>query len=134
MNYTECAESCLQKSDFDRLNKIKKIDTIKQNSKKKSRLKKNDWEMSNFLADTFCIWIFELKYVCFNSRISTKKSERFDFRGHIYLSQVYKNLIYFSIFCSQPFFIQCNLDLVTLLVSAKTVTKSHNVMKSNNFI
>ena len=30
--------------------------------------------------------------------------------------------------------IQCNLDLVTLLVSAKTVTKSHNVTKSNDFI
>ena len=25
--------------------------------------------------------------------------------------------------------VQCNLDLVTLLVSAKTVTKSHNVTK-----
>ena len=30
--------------------------------------------------------------------------------------------------------IQCNLDLVTLLVSAKTVTKSHNVTKSNDFM
>ena len=27
--------------------------------------------------------------------------------------------------------LQCNLDLVTLLVSAKTVTKSHNVTISN---
>ena len=31
-------------------------------------------------------------------------------------------------------YIQCNLDLVTLLVSAKTVTKSHNVTKSNDFM
>ena len=31
-------------------------------------------------------------------------------------------------------FVQCNLDLVTLLVSAKTVTKSHNVTKSNDFM
>ena len=31
------------------------------------------------------------------------------------------------------FNIQCNLDLVTLLVSAKTFTKSHNVTKSNDF-
>ena len=30
--------------------------------------------------------------------------------------------------------IQCNLDLVTLLVSAKTVTKSHNVTKLNAFM
>ena len=30
--------------------------------------------------------------------------------------------------------VQCNLDLVTLLVSAKTVTKSHNVTKSNDFM
>ena len=30
------------------------------------------------------------------------------------------------------FKLQCNLDLVTLLVSAKFVTKSHNVTKSNN--
>ena len=30
--------------------------------------------------------------------------------------------------------IQCNLDLVTLLVPAKTVTKSHNVAKSNAFM
>ena len=29
--------------------------------------------------------------------------------------------------------VQCNLDLVTLLVSAKTVTKSHDVTKSNDF-
>jgi hypothetical protein len=30
--------------------------------------------------------------------------------------------------------IQCNLDLVTLLVSAKTVPESHNVTKSNNLM
>ena len=30
--------------------------------------------------------------------------------------------------------LQCNLDLVTLLVSAKTVTKLHNVTKSNDFM
>ena len=30
--------------------------------------------------------------------------------------------------------VQCNLDLVTLLVAAKTVTKSHNVTKSNDFM
>ena len=30
-------------------------------------------------------------------------------------------------------YVQCNLDLVTLLVSAKTVAKSHNVIKSNDF-
>ena len=30
--------------------------------------------------------------------------------------------------------VQCNLDLVTLLVSAKSVTKSHNVTKSNDFM
>ena len=30
--------------------------------------------------------------------------------------------------------VQCNLDLVTLLVSAKTVTKLHNVTKSNEFM
>ena len=30
--------------------------------------------------------------------------------------------------------IQCNLDLVTHLVSAKTVTKSHNVTKLNDFM
>ena len=30
--------------------------------------------------------------------------------------------------------VQCNLDLVALLVSAKTVTKSHNVTKSNDFM
>ena len=29
---------------------------------------------------------------------------------------------------------QCNLDFVTLLISAKTVTKSHNVTKSNDFM
>ena len=29
---------------------------------------------------------------------------------------------------------QCNLDLVTLLVPAKTVTKLHNVTKSNDFM
>jgi hypothetical protein len=29
---------------------------------------------------------------------------------------------------------QCNLDLVTLFVSAKTVTKSHNVTKLNDFM
>ena len=38
----------------------------------------------------------------------------------------------------QPFKIfstlQCNLELVTLLVSAKNVTKSHNVTKSNDFM
>ena len=32
------------------------------------------------------------------------------------------------------FLIQCNLDLVTLSVSAKTVTKSQNVTKSNAFM
>ena len=32
------------------------------------------------------------------------------------------------------FTVQCNLDLVTLLVSAKTVTKSHNVAKLNDFM
>ena len=31
-------------------------------------------------------------------------------------------------------YIQCNLDLVTLLVSAKTVAKSPNVTKSNDFM
>ena len=41
MNFTECAESCLQKSDFDRLNKIKKIDT-KAKFKEKIQIKKND--------------------------------------------------------------------------------------------
>ena len=30
--------------------------------------------------------------------------------------------------------VQCNLDLVTPLVSAKTVTKLHNVTKSNDFM
>jgi hypothetical protein len=30
--------------------------------------------------------------------------------------------------------IQCNLDLVTILVPAKTVTKLHNVTKSNDFM
>ena len=30
--------------------------------------------------------------------------------------------------------VQCNLDLVTLLVSTKTVTKLHNVTKSNDFM
>jgi hypothetical protein len=30
--------------------------------------------------------------------------------------------------------VQCNLDLVTLLVSAKTVTKSHNDPESNDFM
>ena len=30
--------------------------------------------------------------------------------------------------------VQCNLDLVTLLVSTKTVTKSRNVTKSNDFM
>ena len=30
--------------------------------------------------------------------------------------------------------VQCNLDLVTLLVSAKTVTKSQIVTKSNDFM
>ena len=32
------------------------------------------------------------------------------------------------------FSLQCNLDLVTLMVSAKTVTKLHNVTKSNDFM
>ena len=31
-------------------------------------------------------------------------------------------------------FVQCNLDLVKLLVSAKTVTKLHNATKSNVFM
>ena len=31
-------------------------------------------------------------------------------------------------------YVQCNLDLVTLLVSAKTVAKSPNVTKSNDFM
>ena len=31
-------------------------------------------------------------------------------------------------------YVQCNLDLVTLLVSAKTVTKLRNVTKSNDFM
>jgi hypothetical protein len=35
---------------------------------------------------------------------------------------------------SKKLYIQCNLDLVTLLVSAKTVTKSNNVTKSNDFM
>ena len=30
--------------------------------------------------------------------------------------------------------VQCNLDLVTLLVSAKTVAKLDNVTKSNDFM
>ena len=30
--------------------------------------------------------------------------------------------------------VQCNLDLVTLLVSVKTVTKLHNITKSNDFM
>ena len=30
--------------------------------------------------------------------------------------------------------VQCNLDLVTFLVSIKTVTKMHNVTKSNDFM
>ena len=30
--------------------------------------------------------------------------------------------------------VQCNLDLVTLLVSAKIVTKSHDVTKLNDFM
>ena len=30
--------------------------------------------------------------------------------------------------------VQCNLDLVTLLVSATTVTKLHNVTKSDDFM
>ena len=29
---------------------------------------------------------------------------------------------------------QCNLDLVTILVSAKTVAKLHNVTKSDDFM
>ena len=33
-----------------------------------------------------------------------------------------------------PIYVQCNLDLVTLLVSAKTVTKLHNITKSNDFM
>ena len=32
------------------------------------------------------------------------------------------------------YIVQCYLDLVTLLVSAKTVIKSHNVTKSKNGI
>ena len=32
------------------------------------------------------------------------------------------------------FDIQCTLDLVTLFVSAETVTKPHNVAKSNDFM
>jgi hypothetical protein len=39
-----------------------------------------------------------------------------------------------SKFQNTAFLIQCNLDLVTLLVSAKTVTKSHNVTKPNDFM
>ena len=35
---------------------------------------------------------------------------------------------------SQDFKVQCNLDLVSLLSSAKTVTKLHNVAKSNDFM
>ena len=30
--------------------------------------------------------------------------------------------------------VQCNLDLVTFFVSAKTVTESHNVTKLNDFM
>ena len=37
-------------------------------------------------------------------------------------------------YCVTVYTVQCNLDLVTLLVSAKTVTKSHNVTKSNDFM
>ena len=50
----------------------------------------------------------------------------------------------FAIDCCHSFFLgrlykhhkkeQCNLNLVTLLVSAKTVTESHNVTKSNDFM
>ena len=38
------------------------------------------------------------------------------------------------IFVSKITVVQCNLDLVTLLVSTKTVAKSHNVTKSNDFM
>ena len=41
-------------------------------------------------------------------------------------------------FCEQGVvltqYVQCNLDFVTLLVSTKTVTKSHNVTKSIDFM
>ena len=33
-----------------------------------------------------------------------------------------------------PNYLQCNLDLVVVLVSAKAVTKSHKVTKSNDFM
>ena len=39
-----------------------------------------------------------------------------------------------TVFVKVQWVVQCNLDLVTLLVSAKTVTKLHNVTKSNDFM
>ena len=37
-------------------------------------------------------------------------------------------------YINNRFLLQCNLDLVTLLVSSKNVTKSHNVTKWNDFM
>ena len=50
--------------------------------------------------------------------------------AHFVISSEYQAKIY-TMPCSK---VQCNLDLVTLLVSAKTVTKSHNITKSNYFM
>ena len=52
------------------------------------------------------------------------------FAAHFEISSEYQAKIY-TMPCSK---VQCNLDLVTLLVSAKTVTKSHNITKSNDFM
>ena len=49
--------------------------------------------------------------------------------------QIYLGKIYLFVdFLSFMSYVQCTLDLVTLLVSAKTVTKLHDVTKSNDFM
>ena len=52
--------------------------------------------------------------------------------GIVLLQSVYYNSD--LTFLAHKILVHCNLDLVTLLVFAKTVTKSHNITKSNDFM
>ena len=53
------------------------------------------------------------------------------FEGGFLISYLFEFTRYFFDFHT---IVQCNLDLVILLVSAKSVTKLHNVTKSNDFM
>ena len=128
-DFTYAAEILITKSELEDKNRRvftlqQQVDETKTESEYQLRLKDNKYiEEGRIAKKKFNAELTEMKNV-----IQRMEADIVTGRIHNMFSQIFRVQIY------EFFPPKCNLDLVTLLVSAKTVTKSHNVTESNDFM